>query len=551
MLVEINWWMKMNVVNESFNNPVITREENLSQAETTSFHISSGKDVALEEIAHAARHHQPVTLDDDVVNRVTKSRAILERMVSDDRVIYGVNTSMGGFVNYIVPIDKANELQNNLINAVATNVGGYFDDTTVRATMLARIVSLSRGNSAISITNFKKLIDIYNRGIVPCIPEKGSLGTSGDLGPLAAIALVCTGQWKARYQGEQMSGLMALKKAGISPMELSFKEGLALINGTSAMVGLGVLLYDEVKQLFDTYLTVTSLSIEGLHGKTKPFEPAVHRMKPHPGQLEVATTVWETLADSSLAVNEHEVEKMIAEEMDGLVKASNHQIEDAYSIRCTPQILGPVADCLKNIKQTLTNELNSSNDNPLIDQTTEEVFHNGHFHGQYVSMAMDHLNIALVTMMNLANRRIDRFMDKSNSNGLPAFLCAENPGLRLGLMGGQFMTASVTAESRASCMPMSIQSLSTTGDFQDIVSFGLVAARRVREQLKNLKYVVSFELLCACQAVDIRGTVGLSKRTRVLYEQTRTLVPYLDVDKTITDYIESIAQTVLTKNRDI
>ncbi|MBC3946711.1 phenylalanine aminomutase (D-beta-phenylalanine forming) [Erwinia persicina] len=541
----------MSIVNESGSQPVVSRDETLSQIERTSFHISSGKDISLEEIARAARDHQPVTLHDEVVNRVTRSRSILESMVSDERVIYGVNTSMGGFVNYIVPIAKASELQNNLINAVATNVGKYFDDTTVRATMLARIVSLSRGNSAISIVNFKKLIEIYNQGIVPCIPEKGSLGTSGDLGPLAAIALVCTGQWKARYQGEQMSGAMALEKAGISPMELSFKEGLALINGTSAMVGLGVLLYDEVKRLFDTYLTVTSLSIEGLHGKTKPFEPAVHRMKPHQGQLEVATTIWETLADSSLAVNEHEVEKLIAEEMDGLVKASNHQIEDAYSIRCTPQILGPVADTLKNIKQTLTNELNSSNDNPLIDQTTEEVFHNGHFHGQYVSMAMDHLNIALVTMMNLANRRIDRFMDKSNSNGLPPFLCAENAGLRLGLMGGQFMTASITAESRASCMPMSIQSLSTTGDFQDIVSFGLVAARRVREQLKNLKYVFSFELLCACQAVDIRGTAGLSKRTRALYDKTRTLVPYLEEDKTISDYIESIAQTVLTKNSDI
>lgn len=541
----------MDIIKKNCNESENACEEIFSQVDRSCFHISSGKDISLEEIAHAAKYHQPVTLDDDIFNRVKKSRDILERMVSDDRVIYGVNTSMGGFVNYIVPLDKANELQNNLINAVATNVGEYFDDTTVRATMLARIVSLSRGNSAISIINFKKLIDIYNQGVVPCIPEKGSLGTSGDLGPLAAIALVCTGQWKARYKGEQMSGLEALKKAGVSPMTLSFKEGLALINGTSAMVGLGVLLYDEVKRLFDKYLTVTSLSIEGLHGKTKPFEPEVHRMKPHLGQLEVATTIWETLADSGLAVSEHEVEKMIVEEMDGCVKASNHQIEDAYSIRCTPQILGPVADSLKNIKQTLTNELNSSNDNPLIDQITEEVFHNGHFHGQYVSMAMDHLNISLVTMMNLANRRVDRFMDKSNSNGLPAFLCAENAGLRLGLMGGQFMTASITAESRASCMPMSIQSLSTTGDFQDIVSFGLVAARRVREQLKNLKYVVSFELLCACQAIDIRGTAGLSKRTRLLYEQTRTFVPYLSEDITITDYIETIAHSVLTHNRDI
>lgn len=542
---------KMKTKDRVISEPVIDDDENLTSLSLKSFHIEFNKEASLEDISYAAINHLPVTLDDEVIARVEKSRHILENMVEENRVIYGVNTSMGGFVNYIVPIDKASELQNNLINAVATNVGAFFDDTTVRATMLARIVSLSRGNSAISVANFCKLIDVYNKGVVPCVPEKGSLGTSGDLGPLAAIALVCTGQWKARYQGEQMSGIEALEKAGISPMVLSFKEGIALINGTSAMVGLGSLLYDEVKQVFDTYLTISALSIEGLHGKTKPFDPAVHKLKPHKGQLEVATAIWNILAESSLAVNEHDVEKIISQEMDGLVKPSSHQIEDAYSLRCTPQILGPIADNLKNIKQTLKNELNSSNDNPLIDQNTEEVFHNGHFHGQYIAMAMDHLNIALVTIMNLSNRRIDRFMDKSNSNGLPAFLCAENAGLRLGLMGGQFMTASITAESRASCMPMSIQSLSSTGDFQDIVSLGLVSARRVREQLKNLKYVMAFELLCACQAVDIRGNAGLSTATRALYEKTRNQVPYLDEDKTITDYIEFIVKNVLTKNSDI
>jgi histidine ammonia-lyase len=271
----------------------------------------------------------------------------------------------------------------------------------------------------------------------------------------------------------------------------------------------------------------------------------VHALKPHRGQREVAARLWEALKDSQLAVNEQDTEAVLAGEMDSSVKAGSQPIEDAYSIRCTPQILGPVLDCLAAVGGTVEDELNSSNDNPLVVPDEDDVFHNGHFHGQYVAMAMDHLVIALTTLTNLANRRIDRFLDKSNSNGLPAFLCREDPGLRLGLMGGQFMTASVTAETRAMAVPMSIQSLSTTGDFQDIVSFGFVAARRAKEVLANATYVVAFELLCACQAVDIRGSEGLSTHTRELYERTRALVPYLDRDVTVTDYVEAIAREIL------
>jgi histidine ammonia-lyase len=283
---------------------------------------------------------------------------------------------------------------------------------------------------------------------------------------------------------------------------------------------------------------------------TKPFDPRVHEHKPHRGQREVARRLWEMLRDSDLAVNELDTEATLAGEMDGSAKHASRPIEDAYSIRCTPQILGPVLDSMIHIGETLEAELNSSNDNPLVVPEENDVFHNGHFHGQYVSMAMDHLVIALATLTNLANRRIDRFLDHSNSNGLPAFLCRENPGLRLGLMGGQFMTASLTAETRAMAMPMSIQSLSSTGDFQDIVSFGFVAARKAREALTNAAYVVAFELICACQAVDIRGTAGLSAGTRALYERTRALVPYLDRDITITDYVEAVAGLILTGSAD-
>ncbi|WP_367140676.1 MULTISPECIES: phenylalanine aminomutase (D-beta-phenylalanine forming) [Streptomyces] len=509
--------------------------------------LSLDRRVRLEDIESIAAAQGPgLAVDDAVRERVDASRRTLEKFVAEGRIIYGVTTGMGGFVDWLVPVSQARRLQENLLNAVATNVGERLDDTTVRAIMVSRIASLARGNSAISLANLDKLIAVVNAGIIPCVPAKGSLGTSGDLGPLAAIALVCIGQWKARLGGEVLPGAEALRRAGIAPMELSFKEGLALINGTSGMVGLGSLTVQRARRLVQSYLLVSALSVEALAGKTKPFDPRVHALKPHHGQQKVADYLWRTLADSRLAIDELDIEQLLADEIADTAKAGSQPIEDAYSIRCTPQILGPVLDSLATIGHTVEDELNSSNDNPLVNPDEAEVFHNGHFHGQYVSMAMDHLVIALTTLMNLSNRRIDRYLDKSNSNGLPPFLCREDPGLRLGLMGGQFMTASLTAETRAMAMPMSIQSLSTTADFQDIVSFGFVAARRAREVLDNVAHVVAFELLCACQAVDIRGSEGLSSATRALYERTRELVPYLDHDITTTEYVEELAGRLLT-----
>jgi histidine ammonia-lyase len=461
--------------------------------------------------------------------------------------MYGVNTGVGGFVDRLVPLDQAARLQNNIINAVATNVGDYLDERTTRAIMLARIKSLARANSAISVENFSKLVQMFNAGVAPCIPEKGSLGTSGDLAQLAAVALVATGQWKARFEGSELPGAEAMRRAGIEPMVLSFKEGLALINGTSGMVGFGALLLAEAKALLDLYIGVSALSCEGLAGKTKPFDPRVHALKPHRGQQRVAEMLWQRLSDSKLALDEDSVEQMLAARMRGELQAGGGhlQIEDAYSIRCTPQVLGPVLDSMRSIEGVLEDELNSSNDNPLLLPEEDELFHNGHFHGQYIAMAMDHLSIGLVTLCNLADRRIDRFMTAANSNGLPPFLCGNDAGLRLGLMGGQFMSTSLTAENRGLCTPVSVQTLPSTGDFQDIVSLGFVAARRVRTLLRNTKYVVAFELLCACQAADLRDARRLSAAGRLLYEATRQIVPYLDHDIVLTDYLEALTRELL------
>ncbi len=501
-----------------------------------------GSSLSIDDLVSVASDLKiKVLISSETEKRIEESNLLLNKFVENNRVIYGVNTSLGGFVNWLIPESSAQELQENLIAAVATNVGPYLEDRIVRATILARLNSLARGASAISLENFKKLLKIFNAGIIPCIPSKGSLGASGDLGPLACIALVATGKWKAKYNGQILPGGEALQLAGIEPMKLGFKEGLSLINGTSAMVGLAAILVEQSMTLVKTYDIISCLTFESLKVKKKPFNPIVHRQKPHVGQLRTAENIWKLLVDSQMIVEEEEIEEQLRAHPRSSPISTETPIEDAYSIRCTPHILGPIKDSLKWIESVVTNELNSSNDNPLIICENEDVFHNGHFHGQYISMAMDHLSICLTTLSNLSDRRIDRFMDKHHNNQLPAFLCAEKPGLRLGLMGGQFMATSLTAENRSLCHPVSIQSLTSTGDFQDIVSLGLVAARRAKEIYDNTCYILSFELLCGAQAAEIRNSNLLGKATQRVFELVREIVPYLSSDQCLTEYLEQIA----------
>jgi histidine ammonia-lyase len=485
-----------------------------------------------------------VIITRETAERIESSRKMLNQLVAENRIIYGVNTSVGGFVNWLVPGNYAEKLQENLISAVATNVGTYLDDSISRAAMLVRLNSLARGTSAISIENFDKLLKIYNAGIIPCIPCKGSLGASGDLGPLACIALVATGKWKAKYRGKILSGKKALEQAGIEPMNLGFKEGLSLVNGTSVMTGLASILVEQVISLVKTYDIISCLTFESLKVKKKPFNPIVHRQKPHRGQLQTAQNIWALLEDSQMIVDELTVEEQLQSYAASKPTPTDFPIEDAYSIRCTPHIMGPIRDTIQWIQTIITNEINSSNDNPLVIPEEKEIFHNGHFHGQYISMAMDYLSICLTTLSNLSDRRIDRFMDHHHSNGLPPFLCRENPGLRLGLMGGQFMATSLTAENRSLCHPVSIQSLTSTGDFQDIVSMGLIAARRAQELYENTVYILCFELLCGAQAAEIRNPKLLSAATGQAYAAVRAVVPYLSDDVCLTDYLEKLAKLI-------
>jgi histidine ammonia-lyase len=255
--------------------------------------LIDGHSLSTEDVYKITKNSEvKIAVTQAVEQKIVNSHTLLQNFVKNHRVIYGVNTGLGGFVNWLIPNENAQELQENLIAAVATNVGTYFDDQIVRATMLSRINSLARGSSAISLENFNKLVRLFNEGIIPCIPSKGSLGASGDLGPLACIALVATGKWKAKYKNEILSGAEVLKKVGMEPMVLSYKEGLSLINGTSAMVGFASLLIEKIISLIKTYDVISCLTFEGLKVKMKPFNPIVHREKPHRGQLVTATNIW-------------------------------------------------------------------------------------------------------------------------------------------------------------------------------------------------------------------------------------------------------------------
>ncbi len=507
--------------------------------------ILDGDTLTLETLTEMARSPDiKVEINSEIEERVRASRTLLDGFVESGRIIYGVTTAVGGFVNWLVPPKYAEEQQNNILRAVATNVGPDLDDEYVRASMLARINSLGRGASAISFDNYKKYVDMYNAGILPCIPEKGSLGASGDLGPLAYIALVGTGAWRAKYQGEIMPGGEALAKAGLEPMKLGYKEGLALINGTSTMVGVASCVAIDAKRLIKSYLLISSMSIEALKGKIMPFHPAAHENKPHVGQRLAADCIFTTVEHSNMAVKDAEVEAWLAELKNDEPQGLDQPIEDTYTVRATPQVLGPVIDTTLYVSGTVQDELNSTNDNPLVLTKYNEAFHNANFHGQYMANAMDQMSIALTTMCNLSDRRTDRFLDPDHNNGLPPFLCKEDPGLRCGLMGGQFCAASLTAENRSLCHPVSIQTLTTTGDFQDHVSMGLIAARRARDILTNTYYILAFELICAAQAADQRGVEDLSPITAKAHKIVRETVPYLDHDEPLTDHLEAVAALI-------
>jgi histidine ammonia-lyase len=505
--------------------------------------ILDGYTLTIEELIKAGNDLSiKVEIDEKNWPKIRDCRALVEKWASEERCIYGVNTSCGGLVDYLLPRERDNDFQKNLVRSITTQVGKPFENELVRTFMIARANSLCRGFSGIKEVNLKIYLEMINKHIFPVVPRKGSLGTSGDLGPLGCIASVAFGEWKAMYNGKVMPGKEAMDAAGVDLMYLNAKEGLSLINGTSGMVGLACTIITEATNTLKNSDIIAAFAIETLMGRYNPFDPIVHEQKYHPGQYATAMNLTKLLKGSHMAIDELELSLKLQSTLKQHkgVSVADIPVEDAYSIRCTPQFVGPTKEALKNAHEVLLRELNSSNDNPLIFTELDTYFHNGHFHGQPISFVMDCLGISMVNIGVISDRRIDRFMDSAHSTGLPPFLCKEDTGVRMGLMGGQFMTTSLVAENRTLAVPASIQSITSTADFQDIVSFGLIAGRKARKIVENTNHILSFELLCAAQAADIRGIDKLSPAGKIMYHAVRETLEYMDYDKVYIDDLEEL-----------
>jgi len=509
-----------------------------------------GQTLRIADVVAIARGEQSARLDEAVLERVRASRAGLEALAERGTPIYGVNTGFGEMVHHWIEKDDGAALQENLLRSHCAGVGEIFNREEARAMMVARINSLARGYSAIRAEVLARLVDYVNLGITPAIPQVGSLGASGDLAPLAAMAITLTGEgYVLGRNGERVATKGVLQEKGIAPLKLKYKEGLSLINGTSAMTGLGCLIVERFRAQVRQAEIIAGLALEALQASTGAFMAAGHDLgKPHPGQIASAANL-RTLTEGSQLAQSHE-SLAAAMRTASIDKASGGKsdtqvfMQKAYSLRCIPQILGAVRDTLEFCAGVVERELNSSNDNPLYFGG-DEVFHGGNFHGQHVAFAMDYLAIAATQVGVISERRLNRLLNPHLNRALPEFLVSKNPGLRCGFAGAQYPATALVAENRTLCSPASIQSVPANGDNQDVVSMGLIAARNAKKIVDNTSYILAIELLAASQAVDLIGGAGkLSEAGRAVHGFVRESIPSLDEDRYMSDEIEVVAELI-------
>jgi histidine ammonia-lyase len=499
--------------------PSLERETNVSIV------LIDGATLTCKDVAGVARYHTPAGIAPEVREKVDRSQAVVESILTQDRAIYGVNTGFGHLACIRISPDELCRLQENLIMSHAAGTGLPFPDEVVRAMILLRANALAKGLSGVRYEIIETLVALVNHDICPIIPQQGSLGASGDLAPLAHLALALLGKGNVRMSGVHMEADEALQQAGIAPLSLGPKEGLGLINGTQAMTALGAIaLYDAVNMAV-TADAVACLSIEALRGIPDAFRACLHEARPHPGQIECAELVSKLLNGSQLVSAPGEI-----------------RVQDAYSLRCIPQVHGATRDVLGYVKKVLETEMNSASDNPLVFPDGN-VISAGNFHGQPVAFAMDFLAIAVAELGNISERRIERLLNPALSQ-LPAFL-AKHSGINSGFMIPQYTAASLVSENKILATPASIDSIPVSASQEDHVSMGTTAARKARTVVDNVAHVLAIELMCACQAVDFRGPEKLAPATRVIYDLVRETVVPLEDDRWLYPDIEAITELVV------
>ncbi|NHJ01979.1 MAG: histidine ammonia-lyase [Candidatus Heimdallarchaeota archaeon] len=482
-----------------------------------------GEHLGIKDFISVVRAKNKIDLSKTAIQNINHSYEIIKTILAEKRRIYGVTTGFGYLQDVIISPDDSKKLQENLVKSHASGVGDNFPIEVVRGMMLLEINKFARGNSGVNPQVVELLIKMLNCGITPIVPSKGSLGASGDLAPLAHLALVLIGRGHALYKGLQYSGSEVLKLANLSPLSLGSKDGLALLNGTQAMTSIGALTVFDARYLLHIANLAAILSMEVHQANIDCLNSLIHDARPHAGQIAVAKEMRASLEGSK------RIRKNIGR-------------QDSYSLRCSPIVHGASLDTINYVKRIIQIEMNASTDNPLIF-SVDEIYSGGNFHGQPVALAMDFLGIAMAEVGNISERRVERLLNPTLSN-LPAFLTPHS-GLNSGFMIAQYTAAALVSENKTLAVPASVDSIPVSANQEDHVSMGTIAATQTEKIIRNLEYILAIELLCVCQAIDLSEAVEfLSPSSKGIYEQIRKKVPRLVHDRELTPDIVSCVQMI-------
>ncbi len=488
--------------------------------------VLTGEDLTLPDFYDVALSRRPVRLAPLAKKRMAASHAVIRRVAARNVPVYGVTTGFGKLADQRISSADIKQLQLNLLRSHAAGVGEPLSPEETRGILLLRANVLARGYSGVRPVIVEFLLTLLNRNVLPVIPSQGSVGASGDLAPLAHVALILIGEGEAFVGRRRKPGRAALSEVRLKPLSLEAKEGLSLVNGTQAMLALGLLALRRCEILVEAADVAGALSLDALKGTPVAFDPRIHRLRPYPGQQIVAANLRGLLAGSEIRVSHLDCPR----------------VQDAYSLRCMPQVHGAVRDALAYVRNTLTVELNSVTDNPLVFANRTEVLSGGNFHGQPLGLALDHLAIAMTELASIAERRIERLINPEYGD-LPPFL-SPHPGLHSGFMLAQVTAAALTSENKVLSHPASVDSIPTSGNQEDHVSMGMGSALKLQRILSNCEYILAVELLCAAQGVDFHRPLKPGIGNRQTLQLIRRQVSRLDQDRVLAPDIERIRTLV-------
>ena len=491
--------------------------------------ILDGRSLSLEDVRQVALGPETeVGLSEEAVARMADSRALIERLVSSGEPVYGVTTGFGRLADVTIPPDDRTKLQHNLVRSHASGMGDAMDREAVRALMVLRANALARGHSGCRVVLVERLLELLNSGIHPRVPEFGSVGASGDLAPLAHVALALIGEGPAEKDGTESPVQGLLADAGIEPVTLGSKEGLALINGTQATTGLGILALLAAERALETAEVAGAMSLDALLGTPEAFREEIQDARPHAGQARSAARLRALLAGSQIRESHRE---------------GDPRVQDAYSLRCMPQVHGAAREALAYVRGILETEANSATDNPLVFPEAGVVVSGGNFHAQVVSQALDLLAIAVADLAAISERRVERLLNPDLSMGLPAFL-ASHAGLESGFMIVQVTAVDLLAEMRILSHPASVDSVTTSANQEDHVSMGLAAARKARRSVACLQKVLATELMCAAQGIEFRRPLRSSDPIEAAHARIRLDVPKLEGDRVLGPDLDALTDLI-------